>query len=142
MTFFLGAEAAGLVYNGVVNTLVGNDFFDVNKSLVEVFGDKKAALAAKAFLMGMGTFTAGIALTGLQIAGGNKMAPAYSLFAPPVASLIDETGNKLLRGEWKDPLLRLQPFESVTSASRYGEKEKRERERMPVTPPDPMRLRP
>ncbi len=143
LTFIAGAEAAGLMYNGIVNMLVGNDFFDVNKSMVKTFGgNKEAALAAKAFLMGMGTLTAGIVMSGLQAAGSNKMAPAYALFSPPIAALIDETGNKLLHGEFGEAALRLQPSETVTTISRYGEQKKRERERQPTTPPDPLRLRP
>lgn len=142
LVFLVGAEAAGAVYQGVVNLLVGNDLLDVNKSLVKTFGGhKEAAFMAKSLLMGIGTFTAGIALTGLEAAGGNKMSPVYSFMSPPIASLVDDTMNKLIRGELKDPLLRLQPSETVATVSRYGEKQKRERERAGgASLPNPLQL--
>lgn len=141
LVFLVGAEAAGIVYQGVVNLLLGNDLMDVNKSLVKTFGGHdEAAFYAKALLMGLGTWTAGIALTGLEAAGGNVMSPVYSFMSPPIAALVDETANKLLRGNVKDPLLRLQPSEAVTTISRYGEKAQRERERGGTGVPNPLKV--
>lgn len=128
LKLMVGAEAAGLMYNGIVNWLVGNDFFDVNQSLVKTFGgNKEAALFAKALLMGIGTFTAGVALSGLQMAGGNYASPVYSLMSPPIASLADEAINKAVKGEIPGLVKRLLPSEIATDYLSYGEAKERRR---------------
>lgn len=141
LKILVGAEAAGLMYNGVVNSLTGNDFFDVNKSLVKTMGgNKEAALFAKSFLMGIGTFTSGIVLMGLNAMSGNIASPAYAFMSPPMASLADELINKAVRGDVPGVVKRLLPSEILSTTLQQQEREDRQRKRAGSSLPDPLRL--
>ena len=129
LRFLLGAEAAGTVYQGFVNWTVGNGFFDVNEPLVKSFGNnKEAAFAAKALLLGLGTFTAGILLSGLNFRSGNYGGMTYGLVSPPAAAFIDELAKKVTQGKFLDAMKRVQPSEMADKyLRREQEKERRRR---------------
>lgn len=109
-----GATAAGFMYNGVSNWIMQKPFTDVNESLKKAFGgSEEAALFAKSLLLGLGTLSAGMALTGLNIAGGNSFGgAAYTLAGPAASTLLDETINNIVHGQPLRALSRLQPLES------------------------------
>jgi hypothetical protein len=139
LTALVGAEAAGLMYNGVSNWILGNHFFDVNESMAHAFGGRKeAALAAKALLLGLGTFTSGLALTGLNALGGNAYGGiAYTFATPAISGVIDEGINALLQGRLSEFLVRLQPFETIQDWYRREQNQERQRRRIPTHLPKP-----
>ena len=109
---FGGAAFAGTVYQGLVNWIMGNGFFDVNEKLTKQMGSKEAAFAVKAVLLGLGTFSAGLVLSGLNVTSGNVAGVGYGFVSPPAAAFIDEFVNKVLKGKFDEALLRLNPLQT------------------------------
>lgn len=123
-----GAELAGSVYQGLTNWIVGNDFFDVNEPFVKSFhGNKEAAFAAKALLIGMGTFTSGLVLSGLNLHAGNYGGMTYGILSPPAATFIDEIAQKAAQGKLLDVAARLNPSQTVDVLLKRQRKEEKQR---------------
>jgi hypothetical protein len=140
-----GATAAGFMYNGVSNWIMQKPFMDVNESLKKAFGGHEgAALFAKSLLLGLGTLSAGMVLTGLNIAGGNTFGgAAYTLAGPAASTLIDETINNIVHGQPLRALSRLQPFESPYVIYKREEQAAKEaKKHRSVNLPNIFRMRP
>jgi hypothetical protein len=123
-----GAEVAGALYQGLTNWILGNNFFDVNKSFVDSFGGhKEAAFAAKSLLMGIGTLSSGLIISGLNMYSGNYGGMGYGILAPPVAAFTDELIQKVAQGKLLDAAARLNPSQTLDVMKRRKEKDERKR---------------
>jgi len=109
-----GATVAGALYQGIINWVTGNNFFDVNQPLAKSFGNQKeAAFAAKAVLLGTGTFSAGVILSGLYARAGNYGGVTYGVLSPPAATFVDELFKNTMQGKTEKILRQVQPFGPV-----------------------------
>ena len=127
-----GAAVAGTLYQGLINWVMGNGFFDVNEPLAKAFKDQKmAAFFVKSIAMGYGTITAGILLSGLNALAGNYGGMTYGILTPPAAALIDEVFNKAAQGKFDEVFMRLQPSEVADVVYRRHKKEERQRRSAP-----------
>jgi hypothetical protein len=123
-----GAELAGTMYQGTINWIMGNGFFDVNEPLAKSFGNnKEAAFFVKSLLLGLGTFTAGIIMSGLNMHAGNYGGMTYGLLSPPAATFVDEFAQKLAKGQTVDAAMRLQPSQTLDVIHRRQKKDEQRR---------------
>lgn len=106
-----GAEATGSAYQILLNGLMGRDYLQADQRLG--IDDEFTAFFAKSLALGLGTVTAGLALSGLHVAQGNYGGAAYGFLTPPVASLVDEVANKIFQGKFGEAAMKLQPSETV-----------------------------
>jgi hypothetical protein len=140
-----GATAAGFMYNGVSNWIMQKPFMDVNESLKKAFGGREeAALFAKSLLLGLGTLSAGMALTGLNIAGGNAFGGvAYSLLGPAASTIGDELINLGVHGKLGAAIMRGQPLESpYVIYKREEQAEKEAKKHRSLNLPNVFRMKP
>lgn len=133
LKYLVGAEAAGAMYQGVINYAMDNQILDPGDSMTKAFkGHDRVAFAVKSLLLGAGTMSAGLILSGMNMYQGNFGGATYGVVSPASAAFIDNLMQMIARGQYGKAALRLQPSEIVDKVARTGMRKERERQKAPM----------
>ena len=133
LKYLVGAEAAGAMYQGVINYAMDNQILDPGDSMTKAFkGHDRVAFAVKSLLLGAGTMSAGLILSGMNMYQGNFGGATYGVVSPASAAFIDNLMQMIARGQYGKAALRLQPSEIVDKVAKTGMRKEREKQKVPM----------
>ena len=114
----LGTATGGMAYESLKNTLAGRDWYDPGQSFTKTMerlgirGEQRqrfAGMFVKSFLDVAGTLTTGMIMAGIGMASGQP-GTATTMLTPPVASLVEDTIQKVQQGKPLEAAVRVSPL--------------------------------
>lgn len=110
--------ASGMAYESLKNTLAGRDWYDPGKSFTQTMEklgirgqerERFAGMFVKSFLDSAGTLTTGMLMAGLGMLSGQP-GTSTTMLTPPVASLVEDTVQKVQQGKPLEAVVRASPL--------------------------------